>query len=439
MAEKRAFRNLTVQSLMVLCLAAAVAVLVGAGVYITGMAAVERYYFSDAAIEKRVADEIASFRGFVAENALSSTDVTAVEKWNRDHPYTQLTIKGLTTTISSNYNGAELMGTESGLLLQYGQVAHDGVEFTVNFTDGSCGVVIYESSETLIYQAVQVASIAVGAAVFLTMVLLYDQRVTRSIQTLSRQVNQVSQGDLDRVIHSGRRDEIGQLALDVDNMRLSIIDKLQREEAAWQANSQLITAISHDVRTPLTALMGYLELLDDDSIPPEERNTYLEICKNNALRLKSLTDELFGFFLVFGKPNPDLTLEEVDGGTLLDQILVEHELSLRQQGFDVRPVQQPITGKLRVDLGHIRRVFDNLFSNVSKYADPAQPVGILQEVREGRLHVTVSNAIPAQQAKVESNKIGLQTCKKLLSSMGGEFRQSRDERSFTAEVILPIY
>ena len=132
---------------------------------------------------------------------------------------------------------------------------------------------------------------------------IQQQHLTRTVQTLSRQVRQVSRGDLGMQIQAQTSDEIGQLALDVDAMRLSIIDKLQREEEAWKANSQLITAISHDVRTPLTALMGYLEILADETLSSEERNAYLDICKNNALRLKGLTDELFGFFLVFGKPN----------------------------------------------------------------------------------------------------------------------------------------
>ena len=423
----------------VICAAALVAVLVAVGSYIAGIAVVQRYYFSETAVSRRMTFEIESFRTYVAENDVVSTDVTAVEKWNRDHRYTQLTIKGLETTISSNYNGAELMGTETGILVQSGQVASDGAEFPVNFRDGSHSVVVYESSEAVIYQAVNLSAIVVGALIFLLIVLAYDQRVTHSIQTLSRQVRQVSQGQLDMKILSGRKDEIGQLALDVDNMRLSIIDRLQREEAAWQANSQLITAISHDVRTPLTALMGYLELLDDPQIPEKERKVYLQVCKNNAQRLKGLTDELFGFFLVFGKPDPEQNLEQFDCATLLDQILLEHEMILRQQGFDVRCVQQEIPeGKLRVDLGHIRRVFDNLFSNVSKYADREKCVGILRTVEDGRLHVIISTAIPARQERVESNKIGLRTCQKLVQSMGGEFRQTRGEDSFTAEVILPI-
>lgn len=440
MADKKAFRTLTFQMMAVLCAAALAAVLVGAGCYVTGTAMVQHYYFSEEAVSRRMTKEIDSFREYVAENEIASTDVTAVEKWNRDHRYTQLTIKGLQTTISSNYNGAELMGTETGLLVQSGQVASSGMEFPVNFSDGGYPVVIYESSDTMIYDVLRVSCVFAGTLIFLVIVLLYDQRLSLSIQTLSRQIRQVSLGNLDRQISSGRRDEIGQLAQDVDHMRLSIIEKLQQEEAAWQANSQLITAISHDVRTPLTALMGYLELLDDESIPWEERLSYLEICKNNAQRLKSLTDELFGFFLVFGKPKPDQNIEEFDCGTLLDQILMEHEMSLRQQGFDVRPIQQEAaTGKLRVDLSHIRRVFDNLFSNVRKYADKDKPVGILQTVEDGRLHVTISNAIAATQERVESNKIGLQTCRKLIDSMGGEFHQSRSKDSFTAEVILPIY
>lgn len=423
----------------VICAAGLVALLVGMGGYITGMAMVERFYFSDTAVQRRLAVEIDSFREYVAEHQVASTDVTAVEAWNRDHPHTQLTIKGLETTIRSNSYGAELMGTESGILVQYGQVASTGMEFPVNFKDGGYSVVVYESSETMLYELVKVTAIIVGAMIFLLTVLIYDRQVTYAIQTLSRQVRQVSQGELDRKIDSPRRDEIGQLALDVDHMRLSIIEKLQREEAAWQANSNLITAISHDVRTPLTALMGYLELLDDEEIPWEERQEYLEICKNHAHRLKGLTDELFGFFLVFGKPAPDLRLEEFEVNMLLEQILLEKEMELSQLGFEIATEHGELAGKLRVDLGHLRRVFDNLFSNVRKYADPGKPVSISQSMEEGKLRVRIDNAVRTDQTRVESNKIGLQTCQKLIVTMGGEFRKKQNAREFSVVILLPLF
>ena len=439
MAKARPYRTLTVRMMAVICIAGIVALLVGTGGYIAGRTAVERFYFSTPSVSKRLSAEIDSFRRYVSENGIASTDVTAVEQWNREHRYTQLTIKGLDTTISSSYNGAELMGTESGILVQSGQVASSGMEFAVNFTDGTYSVVVYESSETLIYTVAQVSAIVVGALVFLLIVLLYDQQLTHSVQTLSRQVRQVSQGDLDMKIHSKRQDELGQLALDVDTMRLSIIEKLQREEAAWQANSQLITAISHDVRTPLTALMGYLELLDEEDLPPQDRQKYLEICKTHALRLKGLTDELFGFFLVFGQPVPDQHIEEFDAAMLLEQILLEQELTLTQQGFRVETTHlEPLTGFLYVDLGHLRRIFDNLYSNVRKYADRDQPVHILQGMEDGHLRFSISNAVPPRQERVESNKIGLQTCQKLVQTMGGEFRKKQTADRFTVDLTLPL-
>ena len=425
--------------LMVACCAAAVALLVGLGGYITGMAMVERFYFSESAVQRRLSEEIRSFRDYVTQQELSSTDVTAVESWNREHPHTQLTIQGMETTIRSNYYGAELVGNESGILLQYGQVASNGMEFPVNFKDGGFSVVVHESSETVLYELVKVMSIVAGALVFLLIIMICYQQVTHSIQTLSRQVRQVSQGDLDRKIFSARRDEIGQLALDVDNMRLSIIEQLQREETAWQANSDLITAISHDVRTPLTALMGYLELMDEEEIPFEQRQEYLKICKNHAHRLKGLTDELFGFFLVFGKPVQDLQLEEFEVNMLLEQILLEKEMELSQLGFALDRQYSPVRGKLRVDVGHLRRVFDNLFSNVRKYADPDHNVVIFQCMQEGKLRVVIRNAIQTAQQRVESNKIGLQTCHKLIVTMGGQFRKEQTAQEFSVEILLPLY
>ena len=408
-------------------------------ILIVGNTLVEQVYLSSESVNRRMGQEITSFRSFVEEHNLASTDVHAVGQWNREHKGINLTIYGLTTTISSTPDGAELVGNELGIVVRSELSLQLGREYPVNFRDGVCTVALIDTSRSMVGAAVNLCALALAALVFLAIVLLYDQHITRTVQTLSRQVRQVSRGDLQMQIKPQTADEIGQLALDVDAMRLSIIDKLQREENAWKANSQLITAISHDVRTPLTALLGYLELLTDESISQQERSAYLEICRNNALRLKGLTDELFGFFLVFGKPTPDQAPEAFDAPTLLDQALLEHEMDLIQQGFQVESKSDPIQGILMVDLGHFRRIFDNLFSNVRKYADPARPVAIHAQMLGSDLAVTIENYIHPAQPRVESNRIGLQTCHKLLEAMGGEFHQSRTKDTFTVEVLLPLH
>ena len=440
MADHRNWRTLTVKLMSVMFLALVLAIVTFLGMVNVGSALVEEFYLSSDAVNKRMGQEIASFRAFVEEKQLASTDVHAVGEWNRDHRSTNLTIYGMNTTLSSSPDGAELVGNEGGIVVRSELSLQISKEYPVNFRDGVFTVAVIDASRGLVGAAVALIALGLAALVFLATVLLYDQHLTRTVQTLSRQVRQVSRGDLEMQIKPQTADEIGQLALDVDAMRLSIIDKLQREEEAWQANSQLITAISHDVRTPLTALMGYLEIISDESLSPEERSAYLEVCKNNAHRLKSLTDELFGFFLVFGKPTPDQQPEEFDAVTLLDQVLLEHVMDLTQRGFQVETsTSDDLTGKLLVDLGHFRRIFDNLFSNVRKYADPACPVTISQRIDRGDLLVTISNHINQSQTRVESNRIGLQTCHKLVAAMGGEFNQSRTKETFSVEVLLPLH
>lgn len=92
---------------------------------------------------------------------------------------------------------------------------------------------------------------------------------------------------------------------------------------------------------------------------------------------------------------------------------------------------------IQVDVQHLRRIFDNLFSNVLKYAEPDRPVTISSSWVGNELHVCISNYVRATAGRVESTKIGLQTCEKLLTSMGGRFLRRQEGGLFTAEVILP--
>lgn len=438
MAKKTPFRSLTLKLLGMLLLSALAAGVLYILCGFIGELLVENLLLSPAQTQSRITDHIQSFRNFVDENNISSTDAISVGQWNREHADVRLTVNGRTAIISSDGYGAEITQSDSGLSLRLDD--HEGYPFPVNFSDGTYSVDIYDHSELRLYNIVNITSIVISAATFLLLMVLYERHVTYSILRLSRQVRQVSQGDLEKPIQPPTRDEIGQLAEDVEAMRLSILDKLRREEAAWKANSDLITAISHDVRTPLTALMGYLDILSDPALPAEAQRSYLEICRGNAARLKDLTDELFGFFLVFGKRTPEQTLERFDAAMLLEQLLLEAREELTGQGFDIHLIwPDALCGTLEIDLNHLRRVFGNLFSNLQKYADPQKEVEIRVSTGQNRLHIAITNAVLAGGNRVESNKIGLKTCEKLLTAMGGSFGQSRRANTFTAEVILPLY
>ena len=145
--------------------------------------------------------------------------------------------------------------------------------YPITFADGEVTVAVAESSEMRLYQIGNYFAIAAAVAAFIIIMLFYSRWNTQRIRVLSEEVNAVSHGALDHEIVPRYRDEISSLARDVENMRSTIIQRTRSEQSALQANSELITALSHDIRNPLTALIGYLELLemDLDALPEQDR------------------------------------------------------------------------------------------------------------------------------------------------------------------------
>ena len=174
-----------------------------------GNTIVQQFYLSSDAINRRMDTEISAFRTFVEENSLSSTDVHAVGQWNREHPQITLTIYGRTTTLTSSAEGAELVGNETGIVVRSEEKLWLSKEYPVNFRDGVYTVAIYDSSRGMMGAAVNLSAMALAALVYLATVLLYEQHLTRTVQTLSRQVRQVSRGDLGMQIKPQTGDEIG--------------------------------------------------------------------------------------------------------------------------------------------------------------------------------------------------------------------------------------
>ena len=155
------------------------------------------------------------------------------------------------------------------------------------------------------------------------------------------------------------------------------------------------------------------------------------------MELKDLTDELFKFFLVFGKAQLDLNQEELDGRMLLEQMLAEAQFELADFGFTVQNIPFEGECRVKVDPLYLKRVLDNLVSNAKKYADREQPIVFLSELKDGELSVCVSNRVARSMDRVESTKIGLRTCEKIMAAMSGRFEIQRDAEHFAATFVLP--
>ena len=124
--------------------------------------------------------------------------------------------------------------------------------------------------------------------------------------------------------------------------------------------------------------------------------------------------------------------EKYDARLLVEQLVGEAAFDLKDAGFEVE--QQDFTGECSVvaDPMYLKRVMDNLVSNAKKYADKTVPIVFRSELSDGELSVRVSNAIARGVSRVESTKIGLRTCEKIMQAMGGSFETKIEDERYTA-------
>ena len=260
---------------------------------------------------------------YVDDRGLSSADVSQLADWARGHRYLYVMVHKDDELLfewgaQDNNDGKPDDGTEdspgkgedifpdTGLiperptkeeLIAY---AKEKDAYPIIMADETAVLVsMADYTEYWYYDLFNVTSLVAAMLALVLAVMLYIGRVTGRISNLAREVAAVADGDMEHSIHIDGTDEIGQLSGDVEDMRSSILEKMERERKAVESNTELITSMSHDIRTPLTVLLGYLDIMKRKNDDPN-MGEYIEASQKTALRLKKISDDLFNYFLVFG-------------------------------------------------------------------------------------------------------------------------------------------
>lgn len=399
---------------------------------------IDRFYLSGAMQNKRNNALAQRLQEDVLQRNMAGADSSALLKWSQENELVTLVVFLPGRPIEVDDLGTQELPNDADLPWQLSKQGYNF--YTVSFSDGNYSVAIVERSELRLYQIGRYVALALAFGVLLVIMLLHSRWLTGRIRVLSGEVNAVSRGELEHEIVPRYRDEISSLARDVENMRSTIIQRTRSEQSALEANSELITALSHDIRNPLTALIGYLELLEMDleSLPEKDRD-YVRACLDKSYRIRDLTGEIFRYFLVYGKEAQSVELEEYDAQEVLWQMLGECSEDLLSRGFQVRNRPLDCECKLRTDMNYLKRVVDNLESNIIKYADPAEPVQIGAHAADGLLTIRFQNRVAAgRRDTVESNRVGLRTCIEIMKQLGGKLYANREGEDFVVEITLPI-
>ena len=217
----------------------------------------------------------------------------------------------------------------------------------------------------------------------------YYDRIRKDYNVLMRGVQRIAEGDLDTVI----TEDIGvfePFKEQLTQIRTGFKKAVNEEVKSQRMKTELITNVSHDLKTPLTAITTYVELLKKEDITEEERKSYIETLEKKSLRLKVLIEDLFEVSKATTN-NITLNLMDVDVVNLMKQVSVEHADKFEQMGLQLRwnvPEEKII---LKLDNQKTYRIFENLFVNIQKYAMPNSRVYIDVEKSETDVTVTMRN------------------------------------------------
>lgn len=306
----------------------------------------------------------------------------------------------------------------------------------VEFVDGTLLVSVVDYTEEFVYSIVFAIALLAALSVLLLIMVINFTRMATRINRLANKVRLVESGNLELTIKADGNDEISALANDVNSMRNSVVDNMIKEKRAWETNTELITALSHDVRTPLTVMLGYLDLLDIQSSDPAEEE-YIAACKENALKLKRLSDDMFSYFTVFGKNELDSELFTSHKAEFIGQMIAEHEILIIENGGCVVLEGELPDVVIRLDAVYFGRVIDNVFSNINKYADFSEPITVRCSLADRVLRLEFANKIKEGDDRAESNRIGIKTCIRIMEQLGGRFEHVSENGTFVSVIELP--
>lgn len=203
---------------------------------------------------------------------------------------------------------------------------------------------------------------------------------------------------------------------------------------------RLVTSISHDLRTPLTSLTGYLEILQDPDFQDEDRkNLYLNHCLERSRQLESLINETFDHFYLSEKELAHTELLRCNSWSNMVSFIERGSSLLHQKGFQVVLSLPEFHYSLVYDMRLLERLFDNIFTNVIRYADKKQPVTVTAAQNHDNLSISVKNTMARPLPRRKSTGIGLKNCRVIMELHKGTFSFSADGHLFSSDLSFPLY
>lgn len=265
----------------------------------------------------------------------------------------------------------------------------------------------------------------------------------------------IASGDLDaRVSVRHMLPELRKHGESLNSIGVGLQRAVEVQMRSERMKAELITNVSHDIKTPLTSIVSYVDLLQKEGLTSPNAPEYLAVLERQSARLKKLTTDLVEASKA-STGNVTVQLERTDANVLLAQAAGEYEEKLRAQQLEPVVSLYAAHPFVMADGRLLWRVMDNLLSNICKYAQPHTRVYLQSDVSDGMLEISFKNVsreplnIPAEELmerfvrgdaarSTEGSGLGLSIARSLTELQNGTFAVSIDGDLFKASLRFPL-
>ncbi|OOG89984.1 hypothetical protein BTH41_04315 [Bacillus mycoides] len=297
----------------------------------------------------------------------------------------------------------------------------------------------------------------IGFVIFLFSFFYITKRKMRQVEAMAEGVKEIAKGNLQYRIPQKGQDELSLLAVNMNQMAKELFSNIEKERKIEKQKNELITNVSHDLRTPLTSIMGYLRLLQDSKYESKEQhNEYVRIAFSKSEQLKNLIEDLFEYTKL---TNEKMVLEkqEVCITELLEQLIEELVPQAEEEGLILVKQFPKERVYAAIDSEKMVRVFENLLMNAIKYSKDDGEIKVSLQRQRRNIQITVANHSEeftkeelgnlferfykkdqSRSRVTEGSGLGLAIAKSIVELQGGEIRAEYEDGIIQFIVSLPI-
>ncbi|UJA33974.1 sensor histidine kinase [Clostridium sporogenes] len=237
------------------------------------------------------------------------------------------------------------------------------------------------------YNNILIASII--TILYIALLIRYLFKKADYLNEILKATKEITCGNLDYIIKEHKGDILGKIAHNINNIKEGYKRSLEEQVKSERLKTELITNVSHDLKTPLTSIINYIDLLKKEDLSKDEVNAYISVLDRKSERLKFLIEDLFEASKM-SSGSIELNIERIDVTALLKQALGEFQQKIKKSSLQLK-FKCNNKAYANLDGKKTWRVFENLINNIIKYSEPNTRVYIDLIQTDTKIIITMKN------------------------------------------------